>query len=102
MQITNYQAWLKGGSDCKGPDSASLKLKAAVICGDLKMFVDAIKFYPKAEDVNTRDCALEGSELFGFTKRKFNLPLTADCDAHQLDKIIYSIPRPIPEKLVNA
>ena len=94
MQIANYRTWLKGGSDGKGPDSASLKLKAAARCGDPKMLADAMKSYPGAEDVNTRDCALEGSELFGSTKRKLNLPPGADCDSHRPDKVNYSIPRP--------
>jgi hypothetical protein len=37
MQITNYRTWLKGGSDGKCHDSASLKIKAAARCGDSKM-----------------------------------------------------------------
>jgi hypothetical protein len=94
MQFANYRTWLKGGSDGKGLDSASLKLKAAARCGDPKMLVDAMKSYPGAEDVNTRDCALEGSEFFGSTKRKLNLPPGVDCDSHRPDKVNYSIPRP--------
>ena len=93
MQIANYRTWLKGGYDGKGPDSASLKLKAATMYGDPKMLVDAMKSYPGAKDVNTRYCALEGSELFGSTKRKSNLPPGADCDSHRLDKVNYFIPR---------
>ena len=94
MQIANYRAWLKGGSHGKGPDSASLKLKAAARCGDPKILVDAMKSYPGAKDVNIRDCALEGSQLFGSTKRKLNMPPGADCDSHRPDKVNYSIPRP--------
>ena len=94
MQVANYRKWLKRGSDGKGLDSASLKLKAVAMCGDPKMLVDAMKAYPWAEDVNTRDCALEGSELFGSTKHKLNLPSGADCDSHQPDKVNYVIPRP--------
>ena len=43
---------------------------------------------------NTRDCALEGLELFGSTKHKLDLPPGADCDTHRPDKVNYSIPRP--------
>ena len=82
MQIANYQAWLKGGLDGKGLDFASLKLKIAARCGDPKILVDAMKSYLGAEGANTRACALEGSELFGSTKRKLNLPPGADCDFH--------------------
>ena len=45
MQIINYRTWLKGESDRKGPDSASLKLKAVVMCGYPKMLADAMKSY---------------------------------------------------------
>ena len=86
FQITNYRGWLKGRLDGKGPDSASLKLKAVARCGDPKILVDPMKSYLGAEIAKTKDCALEGSELFGSTKRKLNL--------HQPDKVNYSIPRP--------
>ena len=74
IQIVNYRSWLRGGPTGKGLDSASLKLKVAARCGDLKLLADAMKSYPGAEDLNTKDCALKGSELFGSTKRKFDLP----------------------------
>jgi hypothetical protein len=82
------------GFDGKGSDSASLKLKAVAKCGDPKMLADAMKSYLGAEDVNTRDCALEWSEFFGSTKRKLNLPPSTDCDSHGPDKVNYSIPHP--------
>ena len=46
MQFANYWTWLKGGPDGKGPDLASLKLKAAAMCGDAKMLADVMKSYP--------------------------------------------------------
>ena len=58
------------------------------------MLANAMKSYPGAADANTRDCALEGSELFGSTKRKLNLPPGVDCDSHRPDKVNYCIPRP--------
>jgi hypothetical protein len=94
MQIANYRSWLRGGSTGKGLDYVSLKLKAAARYGDPKLLADAMKSYLGAEDLNRRDCVLEGSELFGFTKRKLDLPPGADCDSHRLDKVNYSIPRP--------
>ena len=93
MQIANYRAWLKRGLDGRGMDYASLKLKAVVRCGDPKILVDAMKSYSGAEGTNTRNCALEGSELFGSTKRKLNLPPGVDCESHRLDKMNYSIPQ---------
>ena len=49
---------------------------------------------PRGKGANTRDCALEGSELFGSTKQKLNLPPDVDCNSHRPDKVIYSIPCP--------
>jgi hypothetical protein len=69
-----------------------------------------MKSYPGLENLHTRDWALEGSELFGPTKRKLDLPPGADCDSHRPDKVNYSIPCPntrvrracIEEFLVSA
>jgi len=94
MQIANYRSWLRGGSTGKGPDFVSLKLKVVGRCEDPKLLADAMNSYPSAEDLNTKDCALEGSELFVSTKRKLNLPPGADCDSYRCDKVNYSIPRP--------
>ena len=85
---------MRGGSTGKGHDSTSLKLKVAAMCGDPKLLADAMKSYPGLEDLNTRDCALEGSELFRSTKQKFDLLPGVDCDSHRPDKVNYSIPRP--------
>ena len=57
-------------------------------------WADAMKSYPELEARNTRDCALEGSESFGSTKRKLDLPPGVGCDSHRLDKVNYSIPHP--------
>ena len=82
------------GYDGKRHDLAFLKLKADAKCGDPKMLANAMKSHPRAKNINTRDCALEGSELFGSTKCKLNLPPGVDCDFRQLDKVNYSIPHP--------
>ena len=94
MQIANYISWLRGGSIGKGLDFASLKLKVVAMCRDPKLLADAMKSYLGLEDLYTRDCALEGFELFGSTKRKFDLPPGVDCDSHRPDKVNYYIPRP--------
>ena len=94
MQITNYRSWLKGGSSGKGPNQASLKLKAAAHTGDPKLLAKAMRSYPRAKGLNTRDCALEGSELFGSTKRKLDLPPGSEYDSHCPDKVNHSIPHP--------
>ena len=70
----------------------SLKLKVVAMCGDPKLLADVIKSYPGVEDLNTRDCALEGFELFGSTKRKPDLPLGVNCTSHRSNKVNYLIP----------
>ena len=55
------------------------------------MLADVMKAYQGVEDVNTKDCALEGSELFGSTKRKLNLPPCVDYDSHRPNKVNYTI-----------
>ena len=70
MQITNYGLWLRGGFTGNGLDIASLKLKVVAQCGDPKHLADVMKSYPGAENLNTKDCVLEGYELFGSTKTK--------------------------------
>jgi hypothetical protein len=85
---------LKNHSIRKGHDSTSLKLNIVAKCGDPKMLADAMKFSPRVEDPNTKDCALEDLELFGSTKQKLDLPPKVDCDPHQPKKMNYSIPHP--------
>lgn len=75
MQIMNYMTWLKGGYAGKGHYSTSLKPKVASKCGDSMLLMKVMKFLWGAKDVNTRDCALRGWELFGPTIQKFDLPL---------------------------
>ena len=87
------ERWFTG----KGPNFASLKLKVAAMCGDLKLLANVMKSYPELKDLNTRDCVfelLEGSKLFGSTKQKFDMALGVDCDLHRPDKVNYSIPCP--------
>jgi hypothetical protein len=54
----------------QGHDLASLEFKIVARRGDPKLLAKAIKSCLGVEYVNTRDCALEGSELFGLTKQK--------------------------------
>ena len=73
MQFTKHCSWLKGGSSGKRPNQMSLKLIAATHTSDPKLLAEIMRSYPWANDLSTRTCALEGSELFGSTKRKLDL-----------------------------
>ena len=82
MQISNFILWLKGGPTGEGNDSASLEIEGSYHVWRSKSLVDAMKSYPRAKDLNPRGCALKGSELFGFTKHKLNLPSRVHCDSY--------------------
>lgn len=69
MQIINYHSWLKGGSSGEGYDQLTSKLKVVVHIGYSKLLTKAMRSYPKVKDLNTSNCALEGQELFGTTKK---------------------------------
>jgi hypothetical protein len=53
-----------------------------------------MKSFLRAKDLNTRSYALEGSEIFGSSKRKLDLPSRL-FDSHRLKKVNYSIPHSI-------
>ena len=74
MQVANYILWLKGGPTNKNPNFAPLKLKTTASCGDHELLAYAIKSYPGAKDLDTRDFAWEGLELFGSMKHELDLP----------------------------
>lgn len=57
-------------------------MKVGAKCGDPKLLAHAMKSYPGEEDLNIRDCALEGFELFGSTKGKFDMPSGVDRNSH--------------------
>ena len=75
MHIANYRSWLKSGCISVGHDSTLLILKAIAKCGDPTPIAEAMKSYPRAEGLNNKYCALEGTKLFGSTKRKLNFHL---------------------------
>lgn len=61
MWIKYYKRWLKGGSLGKGHEWVSLKLIVTTHTGDSKILANATRSYIGVEDLNTRNCALDGS-----------------------------------------
>ena len=92
--IAHYGLRLRSGSNGKSPNFASLECKIVAMCGDSKLLADAIKYYLEVKDLNTKDCALKGSKLFGSTKRKLGIPQGAYWEVHQLDHLNHLIPCP--------
>ena len=94
IHIITHNLWLKKWSTHNYPNSTSMKSNAIVRCGDPTIIANAMKYFHGAKDLHTRDCTLEGSELFGSPKQKLDLLSNALCDSHWHDKVNYSIPRP--------
>jgi len=61
--------------------------------GDGKKIVNALNEMPGAEDIYTRIPHLEGEEVFGFNKRKLDLPIGSEGDSHRPDKVNFSHPQ---------
>lgn len=55
------------------------------------MFAYAIGSFPSAKDLLTKPKGFKGVEIFGFAKKKLNLPLRTSQESHQSDKMNYSI-----------
>ena len=72
-----------------GHNSRSLKLRAIAKFGDLMPMVMAMKSYSRAEGLNIKDWALEGTRLFGSTWWKLDLPPSVECNSHQ-NELLYS------------
>lgn len=89
MHIAENRSWLKGGSNGKGLNSKSSELKVVSRSGDPKLLVDAMRCYPRVEELNTQDCTLEGLESFGSIIGKLELPSSVGCDSHRPHKVNY-------------
>lgn len=93
MQMANYRVYLNGSAFGSGPSKAELKLRAARRSGDAKKMAEALNGLPGAESIGTQIPHLEGEEIFGSRKRKFD-ELVGDVeDSHRSDKVNFSQPR---------
>ena len=93
MQMTNYQAYLKGYASGSGPLKGEMRLQAARRSGDPKKITEAPNSLPRAEGVRTRIPHLEGEETFRSTKRKLDVPIGDARDSHRPDKINFFQPQ---------
>jgi hypothetical protein len=65
----------------KGFDQTPFMLKVATLTSNPKLFVEEMRLYLGANYLNTWNCALEGFELFGSTKRILDLPHGSKLDS---------------------
>ena len=57
------------------------------------MIAKVLSSFPRAQDLITKPRGLEGTEIFGSSKRKLDLPPGSHSDSHWHDKVNFSIPR---------
>jgi len=81
---------LKGKASKLGPSKEELKLKGARRSGNPKKIVEALNVFPEAANIATYFPHLEGEEVFGSSKSKFDLPIGSDGDSHRPNKVNFS------------
>jgi len=92
MQMTNYHAHLRGHAFGTGPSKGELKLRVARRSRCSKKIAKVLNALLGAKGVGTRVLHLEGEEIFGSMKRKFDIPTGDAEDSHRLDKFNFSQP----------
>ena len=83
MQTTNYRTYLKGGRLEKDPDKAELRLRATQRSGDAEVIAKVLSSFLGAEDLITKPRGLDGTEIFGSSKRKLDLLPRSHSDSHR-------------------
>ena len=92
MQMTNYRAYPRGHASDSGPSKGELKLRVARRSECPKKIMEALNSLPEAHSVGSRVPHLEGEEIFGSTKRRFDVPIGDVGDLHRPDKVNFSQP----------
>jgi hypothetical protein len=82
LQSTAYHNFLKGVGGGTGPNCSVLRLRSTICSGDPRKIAWAVGELSANAGRNSRVPHLEGEFIFGFTKRKLDLPHGDDSDAH--------------------
>jgi hypothetical protein len=94
IQVVRYYQYLKGEHISTGPRKKELLLRATQRLikqtGDSKVLNAAMVKLPRVDQFCNREPHLVGKEMFGFQKRKANVPLGFKSKPHQLDKVNFS------------
>ena len=91
LQSTGYYLFLKGGRSGTGPSSSILKLRLASRSGNPSRVAKLVDELSDDAGLNTRVPHLEGERVFGFAKRKLDLPPGDDGDSHRHDRVNFSV-----------
>jgi hypothetical protein len=97
MQVVRYYQYLKGNRAGTGPGKEELQLRAAQHTagqtGDPKVLNVAMAKLLGTELFCTCAPHMAGEEVFGFQKRKADVPLGFESESHRPDKVNFSRPR---------
>lgn len=86
MQTTGYHLCLNWGTMGK-------KLKVVAHTYDANLLIEAMRIDPRVEDLNTRNCTLEGFKLFWINQEEIGVASMIWVCFHRLDKVNYTIPK---------
>lgn len=97
MQVVVYYQFLKGDIGCISPSKEELKLRNAQrrarATGNPRVLKDAMLDILGADYFYIRDPLFKREEVFDSLKRKPDVPLRVDREAHMPDIVYYSHPR---------
>jgi hypothetical protein len=97
IQVSRYYQFLKGeyAGTCPGKEELMLRVAQhlALQSGNPKALNVAIVKMPGAMEFCTREPHFEGEEVFGFQKRKADIPLGSEHESHRPDRVNFSHPQ---------
>ena len=94
MQVVSYYQYLKGDRSGTGPGKEELKLRVAQCSAQMSSnpnrFKAVMEMMSGAREFCTHEPHLEGEEVFGSIKQKFDLPLGSEYNSYKPDKLNFS------------
>ena len=93
LQSIGYYLFFKGDRSGTGPSASVLKLRLASHSGYPSRVAKLVDEIFGDVGLNTRLPHLEGERVFGFAKRKLDLPPRDDGNSHRHDHVNFSVPK---------
>jgi hypothetical protein len=87
LQSTAYHNFLKGVGGGTGPNRSVLRLRSATRSGDPSKIARVVGELSADAGLNSRVSHLEGERIFGFAKRKLDLPPGDESVSHRHDRV---------------
>ena len=93
LQSIGYFNFLNDGRCGTGPSSLVLRLRLASQSGNPSRVAKAVDDISAISGSNTRVPHLDGEKVFGYAKRKLDLPPGDDSGSHRHDRVNYNVPK---------